>query len=194
LSETTTFRGFFALPLPHGIVRELVDLQKTLAPFGERLRSPPRWLRPDRLHVTLAFLGNVERSAAGPMARELAGLAAEAPPLTTGLRSIEAYGSARRATVLVVALVDTVGMIGRVATQCAEIGERFGVEPDHRPFRAHVTLARFRHPTNATSLLEAPMRAAPFVVDRVALYRSILSPTGSRYELLAEEHLRDASP
>ncbi len=56
-------------------------------------------------------------------------------------------------------------------------------------------MARFREPVrareHADELAAARVAASPFAVDRIVLYRSHLSPRGSRYEALEAFPLAD---
>jgi 2'-5' RNA ligase len=62
--------------------------------------------------------------------------------------------------------------------------------PEKRAFTPHLTVARFNPPVpmrdHAESLAAATIDAPEFVVDRLVLYRSHLSPRGARYEALEE--------
>jgi RNA 2',3'-cyclic 3'-phosphodiesterase len=71
--------------------------------------------------------------------------------------------------------------------------QRLGLDPEARPFRAHITLARVRdraggpRPDAAEAIVAGGAEHAPvaFTVDRVVLYRSRLSPRGPSYEAVA---------
>jgi 2'-5' RNA ligase len=69
-----------------------------------------------------------------------------------------------------------------VATACRPLG----FEPDARPFRPHLTIARLRRPAAVGDVLDRielpPLR---FDARELVLYRSHLSQQGARYEALA---------
>ena len=58
-----------------------------------------------------------------------------------------------------------------------------GFDPDARPFRAHVTLGRFRERARRPHLPEVDLGAA--LLDRLVLFRSELKPSGAVYTPLA---------
>jgi 2'-5' RNA ligase len=68
---------------------------------------------------------------------------------------------------------------------------RAGFEKDKKAFRPHLTLCRIRSKAASKSIaamagpIEVEKKVA-FVVDRFVLYKSILSPSGARYEIIRE--------
>jgi 2'-5' RNA ligase len=55
-----------------------------------------------------------------------------------------------------------------------------GFALDDKPFKAHLTLARFKVPQDVGRLQEPPA-ASTFEVRHLVLYRSLQTPLGSRY-------------
>jgi 2'-5' RNA ligase len=144
-----------------------------------------RPVAPDALHVTLCFLGNQ------PLAEVDAIAAACAVSADGSIRGLRLGGAVwlprRRPRVLGVGIEDPVGALARVQAGLASALAAGGwYRPEQRPFLAHVTVARVvgdRRPRAAPTLTPPPgleLAAA----DAVTLYRSHLSPRGSRYEAL----------
>jgi RNA 2',3'-cyclic 3'-phosphodiesterase len=166
-------RLFVALPLPADAVERLVAWQTAeLARVDEA-----RIVSPGNLHVTLAFLGS--RPAAG-VAGILDGLrdfphGAAHPVLTPrGYRETRSVG--------MVVLEDEDGRATRLADAVGEELERLGVyEREARGWLPHVTVLRFRRPPRARPPLP---ELGPVSPSEVALYHSVLRPTGAQYEIL----------
>ncbi len=78
---------------------------------------------------------------------------------------------------------DPAGMLERLADGLDGAFAPMGYRPERRPFAAHVTLARFRQPVRLDLPGLEPLE--PFLLRRIGLYRSRLSPGGARYESLA---------
>ena len=55
IESSTTVRAFLALPVPAEVIAKLIALQKTLS----ELLPDVAWTRPESLHLTIQFLGNV---------------------------------------------------------------------------------------------------------------------------------------
>ncbi len=146
-----------------------------------------RWSRPEGLHLTLHFFGEVpEEERARVTAALAAGVAAAPGSFDLALEGLGAFPSPARARVI------WVGVAGAGAARLARLSaavERalaaFGFEADSRPFHAHLTLGRVEGapPRGLRAAIEAgagrPLGA--FRVEALTLYRSDRSPGGSRY-------------
>jgi 2'-5' RNA ligase len=184
-------RLFVALDLPEA-------LRDGLVAWGRReLRDPAlRAVRPESLHITLAFLGYLPEKEIGRLGEIVTGLEAMAP--TIELRDPVAKPTPRRARLFALPAESA----GAVALQ-AELEERLIdkrlYDPEKRPFWPHVTVARVkpegRGSKRSARVAEAPgplpkALLQPAVCRRVTLYRSELKPAGARYAPLAQVKLR----
>jgi 2'-5' RNA ligase len=180
-------RGFIALDLPAALTR-------ALAYVGTEMHAPSivRLTPAERMHLTLAFLGEMADESVDAIGRELATLTTGVvgPPLLP--RQLELFSSAARATVVVVAFADSDGALLALQSDVAALARRHGFVLEERAFRAHVTLGRLRTPTDlrrwrsdAQSAVEVAL--AGIAVARapsVTLYRSDQGPEGPRYTAL----------
>jgi RNA 2',3'-cyclic 3'-phosphodiesterase len=171
-------RLFVALDLPE-------EARAALARFRDAVADPAVWrpLRDESFHVTLAFLGHRPEDHVERVAAVLRGLPPWEPPrleLTDGLLL-----PPRRARVLTVALADPDGTLARLqAAVSAGLAEAGLYEPEARPFRAHVTVARLRAGARGPRTLDAAPDALAFAAGPVTLYRSVLRRGGAVYEPL----------
>jgi RNA 2',3'-cyclic 3'-phosphodiesterase len=166
-------RLFVALPLPQDGVERLAAWQERELASVRDTRLVPR----SNLHVTLAFLGwRPASDVAGinEVAREAA-RASERPVLTaTGYRETRSVG--------MVVFADEDGRATRLAGAVHEGLELLGVyEREKRAWLPHVTVLRFRRPPRARPALPD---LGPVSPSEVALYHSVLLPTGAQYEIL----------
>ena len=74
---TNAYRAFIALPLPRRVVDYLTEVQECLAKQGVRAR----WVRPEAMHLTVKFLGQMESEKSVTVAGALDQVAANYPPL-----------------------------------------------------------------------------------------------------------------
>jgi 2'-5' RNA ligase len=136
------------------------DLAAALAPLRD-LPGAPRWTAPERWHLTLLFLGTVPEQRV-PRLREAAGAAvAGTPPMTLRFAGGGRFGSRRRPQVAWAGVEGDVTRLTELAERLARAARRLRLPVEDRPFRAHLTLGRWRP--------GAP--ADPDVVDRLAGYR-----------------------
>lgn len=136
-----------------------------------------RWLPADRLHVTLAFAGEVDEPAGVEAAMRT--VAADAAPVEASLGVV----TMRFGGVLAVP-VDGLDDLGQAVTDA--VAEAVGSD-ERRGFRGHLTLARVGRRQRVPATLGLPVLGGTrpsWPVDRLELVRSHLG-ADSRYETLA---------
>ncbi len=186
-------RLFIAVELPDAPREEIVRRVTRLVPDF----PPARWARGAGLHVTLAFLGEVEAERARPLVaaieRAVASLASF-PAHTAGGGAFPPRGRAR---VLWLGLEPEQPLRQLAAAARAAVGD-CGLACDDKPFRAHLTLARCRPPWTRSERERAVEEVAAwpalgFEIDRVVLVESQLEASGARHTRLAEASLGAAA-
>jgi RNA 2',3'-cyclic 3'-phosphodiesterase len=170
VSEATQ-RVFFALWPDTSIAEALATLARDVA-----AQSGGRPIAAANVHLTLAFLGD---QSAG-VVRELSASASRIsiPAFDLVVDRVESWRKNAIAFAGVQALPPPlVALHGAIAGSLRAIG----IEPEDRPFSAHVTLAR-RIETSVQRILAPPLmwRASAF-----ALVASELSAVGARYRVLS---------
>jgi 2'-5' RNA ligase len=170
---TTARRLFFALwPGPDALIAATAAV-RSLVPQGTG-----RPQRPDQLHLTLEFLGGVPEPRLLPVLEAGAAVAGSTIPFEIVLDRLEHW---RRPQVLcLTASLVPEPLQALVRSLRLALSDR-GFEPEQRPFRPHLTLARkVRLPPLAESV--APQCWA---AHEYSLVESITGPEGSRYERLS---------
>jgi 2'-5' RNA ligase len=177
---------FVALDLP-------AEARQALAGWRDALVAGRRDLRPvpaEKLHVTLAFLGWQDESAAERIAAAAFGAADGPPPVLApaGLRAVPP----RDPRLFALDLEDEAGRGAALQDAVAGALEEARVfTRERRGFWAHLTLARVRRGERRVPGLPtepAPPPAA-FPAAELTLYRSTLRPQGALYEPLARTRL-----
>ncbi|MFI5372249.1 MAG: RNA 2',3'-cyclic phosphodiesterase [Candidatus Eisenbacteria bacterium] len=166
--------------------------QTLAAGLIERLRRPGdgvSWVKPDNLHYTLRFLGELGEDGA----RRVGESADEA---VTGLTAFEVtlggtggFPRARGARVIWLGLTEGTAPFVALGKRVETALARRGFEPERRGFTPHLTLGRVREPSRdwTDTLAALPSIAADpaarFSVDALAVVESTLSPKGSIYRV-----------
>lgn len=168
-------RLFTALDLPDPIQDELDALEAPIEGF--------RWLEADQRHLTLRFIGEVDRGAYREIAEALTGI--EGLPFELTLRGIGHFPP-RGAPQTLWAGVEPNPELDRLKQAADRALREAGLDRDPRRFLPHVTLARLRHPPPhdafaAYLMRHALFRSSPFIVQGFGLYSSRLHPDGARY-------------
>jgi 2'-5' RNA ligase len=161
----------------------VADLDRALAPLREA-PGAPRWTPPDRWHLTLLFLGEVPADALPPFTAAVAPAVARTPAMSLQLAGAGRFGSRRRPTVCWAGLRGDVGELTALALRLADAARAVALPVEDRPFRAHLTLGRWRAGRDADGDLPdrlAAYRGPVWPVPEVVLWRSHLGAE-PRYE------------
>jgi 2'-5' RNA ligase len=193
-------RLFVALDLPERVRDGLVAWQRAELAGDPALRL----LRPEQIHITLAFLGYHPERDVERIAAVVAGIATPAPELRF---EPEPVGVPRGKNPRLLAVdASSEGAVELQADASARLADAGFYEPEKRLFWPHLTVARVRSERReggsgrgrrsrrpmAISRPPGPLPREllrPFVAVRVALYRSILRPQGAEYLPVADVEL-----
>lgn len=165
-------RLFVALPVPEPARARLVAWQRDQL-SGAR---GARLVAPERLHLTLAFLGNRPSDEV----RAIAGALREA---ATGIDPprLRAAGYRETRSVGMVVLEDEGGRASELARRVAKGLERLGVyRREKRPWLPHVTVLRFRRRPRLAPPVPDLGEVSP---SEAALYHSVLRRSGAQYDV-----------
>jgi len=177
-------RTFVAIDISDEIRSKIRDLIQTLQPAAPQIR----WARPEGLHVTLKFLGEVPL---GKLETIQATLASVRSPVPIALRVQGAgYFPNERSPRVIWLGVDGGKELLELVEQVEENFRTLGFAREKRPFSGHLTLGRLRMPGKIVALQELlrerePLALGSFVARELFLYESKLSPGGSEYFRIA---------
>lgn len=165
-------RLFIAIELPDEIKRVLA---------GMRAEIPgSRWVPMEQIHLTLAFLGEVDEATMKRLTGELAGI--QAPGFDLRFSGTGCFPDRRRPRVLWVGLQPE-PLLNSLASQVHKTVLSCGIPLEERPFSAHITLARLKQPASrgVAAFLDQPHKQElPKVsVREFILFQSRLTPQGA---------------
>jgi 2'-5' RNA ligase len=150
-----------------------------------------RWIDRDNYHLTLRFIGDVDRRVAEDVAESLDRV--RRPVFNLRLTGVSALGTKRPHAI--VAMAEPTPALIELQAEHERILQRIGLPPEGRKYTPHVTLARLRHghPRDIAEYLtlRGGFFAQPFAVERFVLFSSRDSTGGGPY--IAEETY-DLSP
>jgi RNA 2',3'-cyclic 3'-phosphodiesterase len=175
-------RTFVALNLPAAGRQQLHD---ALRPLHDR-SLPVGWSRPDAMHLTLKFIGEIESAEVAPLEAVLRGIAGRHDPLDLRIGGLAAFPSLRRANVLWVGIAEGDALMALQADVELALS-RLGYAREQRPFRPHLTVARVRSGARAPDIerfVGGFDYSSTVRVDTLDLMRSHLGGDGARYEAL----------
>jgi len=188
-------RAFVALNFPDRLRHELWD---ALAPLRERPEKlPVKWVRPENIHLSLKFLGDVEETREPELVAALkraAGTGQDSRPLTLQITGFGVFPDYHRPHVLWAGVTPDPGL-ELLQHGVEQAFAPLGFPTEARAFRPHVTLgraardARPRDFTGLEEILAGTEFDATVTVTEVDLMQSTLQPTGSVYQVKAHGRL-----
>lgn len=167
-------RLFVGIDLPDQVKRELAGICAGV--------PGARWVAPERMHLTLRFIGAVDGAGFRDLGEALGGI--EGEPFDLHVKGVGQFGQGKRVRQLWAGIEENERLAKlqrRVEAAVAEVG----VEPERRRFHPHVTLARLRDtPVERVGGFlanHAMFACAPFAVESFVLFSSFLSHSGAIY-------------
>jgi len=182
-----TIRAFVALNLPADIVAYAAGLQAALKTNGLRLR----WVKPQNLHLTLKFLGDIPAADAAVVGSALLRASKGTLPLALTVQGMGVFPGISRPRVLWIGLGGQVEALQKIYSRIEDELAGLGFARENRGFKAHLTLARFKAggtPPDLRKVFEDLGNYAPkpFAAKHLVLYKSDLRPQGAVYTPLKE--------
>jgi 2'-5' RNA ligase len=167
-------RAFVALEMEPRFRDALADLVTRLRPRA----AGARWVRPEGIHLTLRFLGNASPSQLDALRPPLAAAAASCPAVEGRVSGLGTFPERGRPRVLWLGLELPPEVLSlQAACEAAAVAAGFPAET--RPFRSHLTLARFRERVARPSLPSVDLDRAR--LHTLVLFRSELRRGGAIY-------------
>ena len=170
-------RLFVALRPPPGIRQSLLDIMEGV--------PTARWQDEEQLHVTLRFIGEVERPVAEDVAVALSQIVAPVPSVAlTGVGRFEKSGRTDTLWAGVTPHEALAALHRKVDQACV----RAGLPPEHRAYLPHITVARLARSARVGFAIDewlakhAALSSAPFPLPHLVLYQSHLGRDGATYE------------
>jgi RNA 2',3'-cyclic 3'-phosphodiesterase len=177
-------RAFIAIELP-------VTIREALAREQARFRAvcpDARWTRPGGVHLTLKFLGDISAEQEAQVKKAL-GQMERFEKFTLRAQGLGFFPDARRPRVFWAGL-EAPPNLARLAAQVESSLAPLGFPPESRPFKPHLTLARFKVPSpqpkleSLVAVQDNPLLGS-FEVSEFSLWESRLLPGGAEYYKVA---------
>lgn len=190
-------RLFVAVELPDAWLQALGEVQErmkdALSNDATTAGVRVRWTRPEGIHLTLKFIGEVGTDRLEPIVEQLTRAVPERPEITLSLAMVGSFADRRAPRVIWAGVQDHPQQsLLRLAESIETWLAAAGVPRERRSFRPHLTLARLpeglteaqrRRAAELTRSVSVP-DVTPFGVPGASLMQSILGPGGARYERL----------
>jgi 2'-5' RNA ligase len=202
-TNTKGVRSFVAVPLPAALQASVLSTARSLSAQLPAIK----WShKAENLHVTLAFLGQVDGELLSRFTGALGQAVGGHPRFEILLRGVGAFPSVRNAQVVWIGIEDRLRRLDELARVVGELAERLSVgdgELRRRPFSAHVTIGRTprRRGSAESSAGDVTAALAPWAdrsfgavsVEEIHVYESITGGDASTYVLRGKAMLEGAT-
>jgi 2'-5' RNA ligase len=178
-------RVFIAVFPPPELREEVLARARRLS-----LRGRVRWSRPENIHLTLKFLGEVREEVLTGLCAALEEVCERHAAFDAGLAGLGAFPSARRTQILWAGIGVGSDELRSLATDLDDAMAPLGFEREKRPYTPHLTLGRAR---GRPASFEPPPEEylGEFRVRRVELMESTLTPEGAVYRTVRAFALKE---
>jgi 2'-5' RNA ligase len=194
-ANLTSLRVFLGVGFSPDLCQQLSKLQDSL-----RSTLPTvNWVRPESIHLTLKFLGNIDVVMVEQLFTAIEPVRNCQAPLTLEIQGLGVFPHIRRPRILWVGCKGDIQALFNLVSHVEDALEPLGFPLEEKPYHPHLTLARIKqdnsHVGNVLTharLLEEPRDLGTLRLDRITLFRSELSPSGAEYTSLWTVPLNEA--
>jgi 2'-5' RNA ligase len=191
-------RSFVAIELSDQLKEKLCLIQESLK--GRGIADQVRWVKPEGMHLTLKFLGDVPADRVKEISLAMAEGSRDVGPFNVGFAGLGCFPSPRRPSVLWVGVEGDTKTLTELQASIEAGLSRLGYPPEKRKYTPHLTLGRVgRHVGDGDRRRLGSLIGAHSIeplggmeVHQVSLMRSELSPAGARYSRLEVARLEGA--
>ena len=178
-------RSFIAVDVPPFVREEIKNLIDTMRTKTDDFK----WVRPENLHFTLKFLGDVPEARIPEIKKTLERISLEAKSFRIHCAQIDAFPNATKPNVIWAGADEGDEELKSLSVKIESGLEALGFKKEDRAFSAHLTLGRLKAGKNSKRVPPPLNRiryssSESFLAEGLILYRSLLTPEGPVYEVL----------
>lgn len=182
---TPTIRAFIAIELNENIRNLLAKIQGYL----KQLECDIKWVKPQNLHITIKFLGDVALQQLDAIKEGLQTTMTEIQPFAFTLTELGTFPDAKRPRVVWVGIDDQNLQAKKIAELTENTLAQLGFKKEDKKFSPHITIGRIKSNKNLHQL-SMEIKRYPLPTDivqsitHISVYKSTLTPSGPIYEVL----------
>jgi 2'-5' RNA ligase len=190
INMSGTIRTFIAFELPPAVISLLREVQQKL----KRLKLRARWVRPENIHLTLKFLGDIQPGDVDRIGVAMADAAGEFGPFSLAVKGLGVFPGIKRPRVIWVGIGGDAQGLFALQNRLAENLVPLGFSVEKRAFKAHLTLGRIKHAAKPEIIRQmidefTDLNSEDFILKQLILYKSDLKPSGAVYSRLKQARL-----
>jgi 2'-5' RNA ligase len=181
-------RVFIAVDINEQVKSAVKQLQKRLIDATSAGSKDIAWVRPDAMHLTLKFLGEINDNLLVQVCNTVKEAVAGHKGFDLDIENVGSFGG-KSARVLWIGSGAGSEEITKIAQDIEQRLEKIGFSKEARLFTVHLTLCRiksFKAGLELANLAEdyKDFKAGTVFIDSIKVYQSQLTPTGPIYTVL----------
>ena len=182
-------RTFIGIPVKVNLQMIVEMVQSTIDLTFEDIK----WVYGKNLHLTLAFLGNVNQSKIDELKKELQNVNL-GQPFNTVLNHTGIFPNPQEPRVFWLGMEKGKNRLIEIVKQIHSILNKLDLPVDENEFIPHVTIGRLKNKVNTAkidtnSYINAVFSPTRFLVDSIHLYESEMTENGVRYTTIVSNNL-----
>ncbi|MEW6381660.1 MAG: RNA 2',3'-cyclic phosphodiesterase [bacterium] len=184
MKENEVIRSFVAMAIDPGIQKEIGNLQARLMKEAQKTACRVSWVKPETIHLTVKFLGDIAAVQVGPILHALRKAAEEVKAFNLKIEGIGVFPGLRNPRVVWVGISEGVEPLRIVQARVEEELAALGFPREKKKFNPHLTLGRIRSLEGAAALgklladVPHPVFGQAMIRD-IRLMKSDLRPEGA---------------
>jgi 2'-5' RNA ligase len=184
-------RTFIAIEIPAGIKKEMVKVQDELKRSG----ADAGWTRPEGIHLTLKFLGEVPEAMIEKIKNALVQAAEATGRFRLKIAGAGSFPNPKNPRVVWLGVSGDIDRLSALQGSVEKSMTAIGFDQEERAFSPHLTLARIKYLRPRFSWQKTidsikDIKLAEFDVDHVSLMKSDIKPSGAVYTEIGRVELK----
>jgi 2'-5' RNA ligase len=177
-----SIRTFIAFELPGHVTNAIHKIQEILKSYNFNVR----WVRPENIHLTLKFLGNINPADVEIIGNIMGDTAEPYAPFSLKAKGLGVFPGLKRPRVIWIGISGQIELLVGLQQNLEEKLNTIGFSREKRPFKGHLTLGRVKgkidsHRISVVLKKYNQFESEAFTARNIVLYKSDLQPTGSFY-------------
>lgn len=182
-------RLFVSLDLPQEVRAAAGMLRERLREMSEEASRNISWTRPEGMHLTLKFLGEVEAGRIEEIQAALMEAGQVFRTITITVEGLGGFPTLHLPRVIWLGIKEPSGGLLKLQKRVDQVLTPLGFPPETRSFHPHLTLGRVGSLQGRNTIMQAlkalnPVRLGEWKLEEFGLIRSVLQPGGAVYTKL----------
>lgn len=184
-----SIRTFIAAHLSDKVREQIFAFQSDL----KRWNADVKWVRPESMHITLKFLGDIFPDQIESITGIMHDVAKLENPFTIHIQGVGCFPNEKRPRVLWLGIQSETDSLVDLANGLNIKLEALGFEPEKRSFKPHLTLGRVKSLKKIENVIESMheegFNGTPVLIESIYLMQSYLKSSGAEYKVLKQIQL-----